>query len=96
MEGRKRGRPKQEHETQTEVSRKRTQIVKYEDGTVVTWKWDLDVTPYGPVETIVDYPKGYKHWDEINATLPKYQRMYPNDETGKMVNYQRAKQLGII
>jgi hypothetical protein len=71
-----------------------------EDGVRDIWKYDLNKFPYGPIETEYVYPKGSKHRDQIleeeNNKLPLYKRRYNNLATGKMVGYQRAKELGLI
>jgi hypothetical protein len=71
-----------------------------DNGVRDVWKFDLDKNPNGPIEVETFYPKGSKHRDQIleeeNAKLPLTKRKYNNPATGKMVNYYRAKQLGLI
>ena len=71
-----------------------------DDGTTEIWKYDLDKFPNGPIETITDYPKGWKSPLDIikgeNKKLPLSKQQFLNPATGKMVAYFRAKQLGLI
>ena len=50
----------------------------------------------GPVLVELDYPEDYEGFDEIQEKLPITQRQYVNPESGDLVGYGRAKQLGII
>jgi hypothetical protein len=71
-----------------------------EDGVKSVWSYDLNKFPNGPIDVDITYPKGSKHRDQIleeeNSKLPLTKRRYNNPATGKMVNYFRAKQLGLI
>ena len=60
------------------------------------WKYDLNITTTGPVSVEQVYPKNWKSWEELNDALPITKRMFYNEETGGLVSYGRAKQLGII
>jgi hypothetical protein len=89
----KRGRPPVETTTE-EAPRKFVRTYKSSDGCKEEWTYDLDKSPNGPIKVEVFYPKNY---DEIKEEeLPKSKQKYLNPYTGKRVNYQRAKQLGII
>jgi hypothetical protein len=58
----------------------------------------MNVTYKGNRMTSVelDYPSGYKTFEEEQEELPITKRKYLNEETGDWVGYGRAKQLGII
>jgi hypothetical protein len=66
------------------------------EGVKSIWKYDLNVTTTGPVSVEQVYPKNWKSWEELNDALPITKRMFYNEETGGLVSYGRAKQLGII
>jgi hypothetical protein len=93
-----RGRPRiQTEETKpTKFTREYTDS----DGIRCVWKYDLDIFLNGPISTTMYYPQNYKPgWlklEEANKKVPKSQRRYENPSNGKLVGYQRAKQLGII
>jgi hypothetical protein len=92
-----RGRPKKQ--VQSEVVT--TNLDKYErryineDGSIDIWKFDIKKSINGPYETITEYPKGTKTFEQLQSELPKTKRKYLNTKNGKYVNYFRAKQLGI-
>jgi hypothetical protein len=67
-----------------------------EDGSVEIWKYDIRKNPNGPYETIMEYPKGTKTFEQMQELLPKTRRRYLNPETGKDVAYTRAKELGLV
>lgn len=71
-----------------------------DDGVKSTWTYDLNKFANGPISVDITYPNGSKHRNQIleeeNAKLPLTKRRYNNPATGKMVNYYRAKQLGLI
>jgi hypothetical protein len=72
-----------------------TQTYTDEEGYSQTWHYDLDKSPNGPMMVEIFYPEGYFE-DEKEENLPKTKRKYLNPANGKMVNYQRAKELGIV
>jgi hypothetical protein len=97
----KRGRPsKQQIETAAaEALVSSTKFERHytnEDGSIQIWKFDLKKNPNGPYETILEYPKGTKTFEQLQSELPKTKRKYLNPKNGKYVNYLRAKQLGIV
>ena len=71
-----------------------------DDNTTEIWLYDTDITPNGPINVDIKYPKNYispedkLKKDERN--LPMSKRTFLNQETGKFISYSRAKQLGII
>jgi hypothetical protein len=69
-----------------------TQNINFEDGV------KMNITYKGNRMTSVelDYPSGYKTFEEEQEELPITKRKYLNEETGDWVGYGRAKQLGII
>ena len=97
----KRGRPsKQQVEAASAealaTSTKFERRYKSEDGSVEVWKFDMRKNPNGPYETIMEYPKGTKTFEQLQEALPKTKRRYLNPLTGKEVAYTRAKELGLI
>jgi hypothetical protein len=58
--------------------------------------WFIRKNPNGPYETIMEYPKGTKTFEQMQELLPKTRRRYLNPETGKDVAYTRAKELGLV
>ena len=73
--------------------------IKYKDGVIQKWHYNLDTNPNGPFEVEMIYPQGFfeDEIDEIeNDKLPKTKRKYLNPANGKMVAYTRAKELGIV
>lgn len=96
-----RGRPKEI--PLEEVPRKYTRIYLDEEGVTHIWKYNLDRQPNGPIEVEFSYPPGYRPIFEkleeqiqINSKIPLKYQTFLNPQSGKMVAYQRAKQLGII
>jgi hypothetical protein len=88
-----RGRPTLEiKETPTKFTR---EFVDNE-GVKSIWKYDLNITTTGPISVEQVYPKTWKSWEELNNALPITKRMFLNEQTGGLVSYGRAKQLGII
>jgi len=71
-------------------------IYNYENGIMETWKYDLLKNKNGPIEIDITYPKGFKSMEDIQEELPKTKRKYFYEESGKWVNYTRAKEVGII
>lgn len=67
-----------------------------EDGTKQVWKYDLTKSKYNPYETTIEYPKGTKSFEQVQELLPKTKRKYIHPDNGKVINYQRAKELGIV
>jgi hypothetical protein len=71
-----------------------------DDDTTEIWKYDLDKFSKGPIETIINYPKGWQSPLDVikgkNKKLPLSKQQFLNPATGKMVAYFRAKQLGLI
>lgn len=89
----KAGRPA---ETKVEDQpRQFTRVHQDLDGYKQIWHFDLDKSPNGPMMVEIFYPDGYFE-DEKEENLPKTKRKYLNPANGKMVAYQRAKELGII
>jgi hypothetical protein len=66
------------------------------DGTKQVWKYDLTKSKYNPYETTIEYPKGTKSFEQVQELLPKTKRKYIHSGNGKIINYQRAKELGIV
>lgn len=77
-----------------------TRVIKHMHGVTSTYYFEKDRYNLGPYKVEIDYPDYYVDpMDEKKTAdkgLPKTQRMYLNESTGKMVSYQRAKQIGII
>lgn len=73
------------------------QVIKNEDRSVTTWKFNKIKFPRGPYEVSTTFPPGYdfRTFEEIQLTLPKTQRRFITLD-GKEVGYSRAKQLGLI
>ena len=71
-----------------------TRVHQDPDGYKQIWYFDLDKSPNGPVMVEIFYPEGYVE-SEREENLPKTKRKYLNPANGKMVNYQRAKELGL-
>jgi hypothetical protein len=88
----KRGRPAEVKSD--EPVKKFVRTYKYPDGCRSEWTYDLDKSPGGPIKVEMFYPKDYDELKEED--LPKSKQKYLNPYTGKKVNYQRAKQLGLI
>jgi hypothetical protein len=100
----RRGRPKLEIQ---ETPRNYTREFIDDEGVKTIWKYDLDKFTNGPVEVDIIYPKDWISYEDrakkakkltkqLNGKVPKSKMKYLNPSTGKMVNYGRAKQLGII
>jgi len=77
-----------------------TRVVKHMHGVTSTYYFEKDRYNLGPYKVEIEYPDYYvEPMDEAkksNKGIPKTQQMYLNEATGKMVSYQRAKQIGII
>jgi len=73
---------------------------KNDDGTTEIWKYNLEKFSNGPIETITEYPKGWKSASDIikaeNKDLPLTKQQWFNPANGKMVGYTRAKALNLI
>ena len=80
-------------EQPTKFTRK---FVDKKTGITAVWTYDLSKSPRGPISTEFEYPKDYVSEATNEENLPKSQRKYLNEVTGKMVSYTRAYQLGII
>ena len=89
----KRGRPVEL--PVSEPPRKFIRETKYNDGVVQKDHWNLDKCPTSPFLVEMFYPDGYFP-EEREENLPKTKRKYLNPKTGKMVNYLRAKELGLL
>jgi len=72
----------------------RIQETEFEDNVCVTSVYDGKHN--GPVVVEIFYPEDYKGFDEIQEELPITQRQYVHPQTGDLIGYGRAKQLGII
>ena len=101
----RRGRPKEQ--PPQEVLRKYSREFTDAEGVKTIWKYDLDRFANGPVEVDIVYPKDWISYEDrakkakklakqLNGKVPKSKMKYLNSDTGKMVSYGRAKQLGII
>jgi len=101
----RRGRPKEQ--PPQEVLRKYSREFIDDEGIKTVWKYDLDKFANGPVEVDIIYPKDWISYEDrakkakklakqLNGKVPKSKMKYLNSDTGKMVSYGRAKQLGII
>lgn len=101
----RRGRPKEQ--PPQEVLRKYSREFTDDEGIKTIWKYDLDRFANGPVEVDIIYPKDWIPYEDrakkakklakqLNGKVPKSKMKYLNPTTGKMVNYGRAKHLGII
>lgn len=66
-----------------------------DDGTTCVWKYDLDKSTSGPIETSTSYPKEYLKTIEKTKNN-KVDQKYLNLNNGKYVGYCRAKALGLI
>jgi hypothetical protein len=91
-----RGRPKTILTEENMRPDKFERIYLDEDGTKQIWKYDITKNATGPYETTIEYPKGTKSFEQIQELLPKTKRKYINPNNGKIVSYQRAKELGIL
>lgn len=89
----KKGRPIEK--TIEDQPRKFIRTVKFKDGCIQKWHYNLDKMPNSPILVEMFYPKGYFP-KEKEENLPKTKRKYLNPKTGKKVNYLRAKQLGLV
>ena len=78
----------------SESPRKFIREVQYNDGVVQKSHYNLDKCPTGPFLVEMFYPDNYFP-EEREENLPKTKRKYLNPKTGKMVNYLRAKELGL-
>lgn len=65
-----------------------------DDGTTCVWKYDLDKSTSGPIETTTSYPKEYLGTVEKTKDN-KIDKKYLNPANGKYVSYQRARALGL-
>lgn len=92
----KRGRPKKKLTEENFTPDRYERDFIDSDGVRSTWKYDSNITKNGPYETITHWPKNTKSYEQEQEMLPKTVRKYLNEETGKYVAYQRAKELGII
>lgn len=99
----RRGRPKSQTINPEELPKIYQLEFLDKEGVKSIWKYDLDITKNGPIEVEQIYPKGYETPEELrekqNNKLPLTQREYLNPKNGKLVSYQRFKQLikeGII
>ena len=86
------GRPS---EKMAEVITKYTQVFE-RNGIKTIWNWDKTIFPNGPISVEVEYPKGYKSYEEEQEALPATKRMYFDEAEGYYVSYQTAKKKGII
>ena len=93
----KRGRPSKQDQIEIQESQltKWERTYNNEDGSIQIWKFDMKKNQNGPYEITIEYPKGTKTFEQLQEALPKTKRKYYNPNTGKYVNYLRAKQLGI-
>ena len=66
-----------------------------DDGTTHIWKYDLDKSNRGPIETTVNYSKEYL-MESGKTKDNKIDKKYLNPANGKYVGYGRAKSLGLI
>lgn len=66
-----------------------------DDGTTCIWKYDLDKSTSGPIETTTSYPKEYLGAVK-NTKDNKTDQKYLNPNNNKYVGYGRAKALGLI
>lgn len=96
-----RGRPKTiglEEAKPTKFER----IYDNKDGTGQIWKYNLEVSPNGPISVeetgkrINTTGKIEETQEKLNESLPATRQKYWSEQTGKWVGYGRAKQLGII
>lgn len=81
-------------------------LYKEADGSTTLWRFDTNINPNGPIETISDYKLGdetlvFKVEKSKKAPIskkpvPKTKQKYLNPATNKMVGYVRAKNLGLI
>ena len=79
---------------------------KEADGSVTLWRFDTNINPNGPIETIADYKVGDEtlvfkvekavRVPKTGKAVPKTKQKYLNPATRKMVGYVRAKNLGLI
>jgi hypothetical protein len=97
----KRGRPKEI--VSEEPPRRFERTYNDIDGSVITWKYDLDKFENGPIEVTSHFPAGYRPMFEIleeqnviNSKIPLKYQTFMNPKNGKYVAYGRAKQLGLI
>jgi hypothetical protein len=86
------GRPS---EKMAEVVTKYTQVFE-SNGIRTTWNWDKVKFANGPISVEIEYPKGYKNYEEEQEELPATKRMYFDEVEGYYVSYQTAKKKGII
>ena len=63
-----------------------------DDGTTCVWKYDLDKSTSGPIETTTSYPKEYLGTVEKTKNN-KVDQKYFNPANGKYVSYHRYRQL---
>jgi hypothetical protein len=91
-----RGRPKTILTEVKPQSDKFERVYIDEDGTKQIWKYDLTKSKYNPYETTIEYPKGTKSFEQVQELLPKTKRKYIHPDNGKVINYQRAKELRIV
>lgn len=100
----RRGRPKIGREE--DLPKKFTKIFKDKD-LISTWKYDLDLSPNGPIEVNnewINEPEGDNILKIIKVDnskynindIPKTKRRYLNPNNGKYVGYTRAKMLGLV
>jgi hypothetical protein len=74
-----------------ENERQFTRTYINDDNTTCVWKYDLDKSVTGPIETTCHYPKNYL--GEANSKLNKTNQKYINPANGKEIAYGRYKQL---
>lgn len=95
-----RGRPPIDTRTEADKPLKWEQHFINDDGTKCVWKYDMNITRYGPYECTTFYPSNYKTPSEkikdANKKLPKSQQTFLNPKTGRLVSRNRAIQLGLI
>lgn len=96
-----RGRPKEI--PQVEAPRKFKREYIDDEGIRHVWRYNLDITEYGPIEVELFYPNNYKpifekleEQQQINSKIPLKYQTFLNPKNGKQVAYGRAKQLGLI
>jgi hypothetical protein len=73
-------------------------MIKYieENGDYSLWSYNLKKNPNGPIKVEFFYKTTPTTFEEDQEKLPLTKRKFYNEETNKVLSYQRAKILNLI